>query len=98
MLNKDSIIRQLQSNKPLLSSFGIRSVGLFGSCVRDEQSENSDIDILVDFYTEKENFDNLMAVCDLCENLFKGQKVEVVTTTGLSPYIGPAILKEVQYV
>ena len=32
------------------------------------------------------------------ENLFKNEKVEVVTTNGLSPYIGPQILNEVYYV
>jgi hypothetical protein len=73
-------------------------VGLFGSYVREEQSPDSDIDILVHFKPEQETFDNLMFTYDLFENLFKGFKVEVVTTTGLSPYIGPQILREVQYV
>jgi hypothetical protein len=71
---------------------------LFGSYVREEQSPNSDIDIHVHFKPEQETFDNLMFTYDLFENLFKGFKVEVVTNTGLSPYIGPQILKEVQYV
>ena len=73
-------------------------MGLFGSYVREEQSPDSDIDILVHFKPEQETFDNLMFTYDLFENLFKGFKVEVVTTTGLSPYIGPQILREVQYV
>jgi predicted nucleotidyltransferase len=30
--------------------------------------------------------------------IFKGYKVEVVTTGGLSPYIAPHILKDVEYV
>jgi hypothetical protein len=77
---------------------GIRNVGLFGSYGRNEQSVESDIDLLVDFEPEKENFDNLMAVYDLLEKIFKNEKVEVVTMNGLSPYIGPSILKEVQYV
>ena len=29
---------------------------------------------------------------------FKNEKIEVVTLNGLSPYIGPKILNEVQYV
>jgi predicted nucleotidyltransferase len=53
---------------------------------------------LIDFEAEKENFDNYMAVYDLFEKLFKNEKIEVVTINGLSPYIGPAILNEVQYV
>ena len=77
---------------------GIHEVGLFGSYVRNEQTEKSDIDILVDFEPDKETFDNYMAVHELLERLFKDIKVEIVTRNGLSPYIGPKILKEVQYV
>jgi predicted nucleotidyltransferase len=54
--------------------------------------------ILIDFKPEKESFDNYMAVCDLFEKLFNNEKVEIVTKNGLSPYIGPGILKEVIYV
>ena len=31
------------------------------------------------------------------ENVFKGYKLDIVTEKGLSPYIGPYILKEVEY-
>ncbi len=65
---------------------------------KDEQSKNSDIDILIDFEPDKENFDNFMAAYDLLEKLFINQKVEVVTKNGLSPYFGPKILNEVKYV
>ena len=72
-------------------------MGLFGSA-RGEQTEQSNINILVDFDPEKESFDNYMAVYEILENLFKSAKVKVVTRNGLSPYIGPKILNEVQYV
>ena len=39
-----------------------------------------------------------MAFYDLFEHIFKNEKIEVVTKNGLSPYIGPKILEEVQYV
>ncbi len=39
-----------------------------------------------------------MAVYDLFEKIFKDEKIEVVTKNALSPYIGPRILNEVQYV
>ncbi len=71
---------------------------MFGSYIRNEQSSDSDIDLLIDFEPEKENFDNFMAVYDLFEKIFKNERIEVVTKNGLSPYIGPKILKEVQYV
>jgi uncharacterized protein len=98
MTTKDYIISSIKTNKQTLKRLGIRNVGLFGSYSRDEQSVKSDIDILIDFKPEMENFDNYMAVCDLFEQLFKNEKVEVVTINGLSPYIGPKILNDVVYV
>ena len=98
MTTRENILKTLQSNKLKLSRFGVRNVGLFGSYLRNEQSKGSDIDLLIDFEPEKENFDNYMAVYDLFEQLFKNEKIEVVTKNGLSPHIGPQILNEVQYV
>jgi predicted nucleotidyltransferase len=98
MLSKEYIISSIQSQLPVLSRYGIKDIGLFGSYARDEQTKNSDIDILIDFMHDQENFDNYMAVYDILEKLFTDQRVEVVTKNGLSPYIGPGILTEVQYV
>ena len=98
MTNKENIIALLKANKPYLLKFGVQNVGLFGSYLRDEQSGKSDIDLLLDFKPEQENFDNYMAVYDILENLFENEKIEVVTKNGLSPYIGPKILKDVMYV
>jgi uncharacterized protein len=98
MKSKEYILSTIKKRKSDLLLLGVREVGLFGSYVRDEQTENSDIDILIDFGMEKETFDNYMAVYDFLESLFKNLRVEVVTKNGLSPYIGPKILEEVQYV
>jgi predicted nucleotidyltransferase len=98
MTTRDFILNTLRENKPELSKYGVSDLGLFGSYSRNEQSAKSDIDLLVDFDPEKESFDNYMAVCDIVENLFKNEKIEVVTKNGLSKYIGPQILKEVVYV
>ena len=98
MTSKEYILSLLKTKKPELSKFGIRDIGLFGSYLRNEQSDHSDIDILVDFEPDKENYDNLMNLYDYLENMFKNEKVEIVTKNGLSPYIGPKILSEVFYV
>ncbi len=98
MTNKEYILSALKSKKADFSAKGIRQLGLFGSYVRNEQTEKSDIDILIDFDPEKETFDNYLAVYELLEKLFKNIRVEVVTKNGLSPYFGPKILNEVQYV
>jgi len=97
MTTKDSIINLLKIHKNEFSGIGVSSVGLFGSYSRDEQSTNSDIDLLIDFEPGKSTFDNLMAFYDIVEGLFKNEKIEVVTKNSLSPYIGPKILNEVVY-
>lgn len=98
MTTKENIISTLKSHKSELSKFGVQNIGLFGSYLRNEQTDKSDIDLLIDFEPEKENFDNYMAVYDMFENIFKNEKIEVVTKNGLSQYIGPKILKDVMYV
>ena len=96
-INKQSIIYYLRENKPNLSMHGVRKIGLFGSYVRQEENADSDIDILVDFKEGEDKYDNLIYVYDLLESKFVDTKIEVVTVNGLSPYIGPHTLKEVEY-
>ncbi len=98
MTTKENIISTLKLHKPDFSKLGVQNVGLFGSYLRNEQSDKSDIDLLIDFEPEKENFDNYMAVYDLFDDIFKNEKVQVVTKNGLSQYIGPKILTDVVYV
>jgi len=98
MTTKHAILTALRSHKSQLAALGVRRIGLFGSYARDEQQPRSDIDILVEFDPAQKTFDNFMNLYDFLEELFAGEKIEVVTTNGLSPYIGPHVLKEVTYV
>ena len=98
MTSKDYILKTIRAHRAELTQFGVMDIGLFGSYVREEQSKKSDIDLLIDFAPDKENFDNYMAIYDYFEKLFKNEKVEIVTKNGLSPYIGPKILNDVMYV
>lgn len=92
------IITTLRTHRHILASFGVSNIGLFGSYLHNTQTSRSDIDILIDFEPNKETFDNYMAVYDYFENIFKGEKIEIVTKNGLSKHIGPQILKDVFYV
>lgn len=98
MTTREEILNALKKSKEELSALGIKEIGLFGSYSKNEPSEISDIDIPIDFETEKETYDNLMAAYDLMDRLFQQEKVEIITKNGLSPYIGPKILNEVIYV
>lgn len=97
MINEHYILEQLQAHQIELNEFGVVNVGLFGSYVRNEQKENSDIDLLIKFNESKENFDNFMNLCFYLDTLFEGKKVDVVTYNSLSPYIGKHILNETHY-
>lgn len=97
MLTKNEIIKIIQDNKEVIKSFGVTEIGLFGSYVRNEQNENSDIDILVDYKKGEMDFFKFIRFCEIFEKLFNNIKVDVITKNGLSEFIGPYILKEVEY-
>lgn len=98
MLTREDILAKLTAEREEFNRFGIKAIGLFGSYSKNNYSEQSDIDILVDFKADEENYDNLMSVYDRLESLFRNKKIEVVTKNGLSPYIGKFILNDVIYV
>ncbi len=49
MLTKEIIIKKIEENKSTIRSFGVKKLALFGSYARDEATEKSDIDFLVEF-------------------------------------------------
>ena len=92
----NQFLHELEANRSELRRFGIRRVGLFGSCARGEARPDSDVDVLVDFQPGRKTLANLVDLGDFLENLFH-RRVELVTPESLSPYLGPTILREVQY-
>ena len=70
----------LEDNLDRIKGFGVRQLGIFGSVAREEDSENSDIDVLVDL--EKETFDNYMGLLFYLEDLF-GKKVDLAIKNSL---------------
>jgi hypothetical protein len=74
----------------------LSELGIFGSYVRGEQNEESDVDVLID-YTEAPDLIELIDLENyLSDNL--GMKVDVVTKNGLKPRLKERILSEVVYV
>jgi uncharacterized protein len=94
---KEEILNELRENRGALQALGIKRLGLFGSFVRGEQKNASDIDFMVEFELGRKTFDNFMALSFFLEALFQ-RRVELVTAEALSPHIGPYILKEAEYV
>lgn len=58
---------------------------------------DSDVDLFVELEPGAIIFDHFMGLSFFCEDLF-GRRVEIVTPGGLSPYLGPRILEEVECV
>ena len=94
--NKENIFSAIKQNQNKIESFGVKRLGLFGSFVRNEQNQQSDIDILVEFDQRRKNFDNFMHLSFLLENILV-RHIELVTIESLSPYLKPHIIGEVEY-
>lgn len=92
------VLRKLTELKVPLLQYGVTKLGLFGSTVRDENKPGSDIDILIDFQSEQETFQNFLSVCKILDDIFNQEKLDIVTIKGLSPFVDQQILKEVEYV
>ncbi len=94
---KDELSGLIRSHRSEIEKFGVMRIGLFGSFVKDAQSDESDVDMLVEFDPAKKNFRSFMNLAFFLEELFH-RKVELITDESLSPYLKPHILKEVEYV
>ncbi len=93
---KEQILKFLKQQLPYLKeNFKVKSIGLFGSYAREEETETSDIDMLVEFeapvgfikFIELENY--------LSDK--HGAKVDLVTPDALKPVIKPQIIAEAVY-
>ena len=95
--NKAQVLLLLRLNHREILQFGIARIGLFGSFVRNEAHEGSDVDIWVEFEKDKKTYKNFIRLTYFLEDLLH-REVEVVTPEGVSPFIKPHILKELEYV
>jgi len=95
MRTLDDIMTQLSTLLPdLKRRYPIRSMGVFGSYVRDEQRDDSDLDVLVEFGDEAGLFEYAGLQLDLSDAL--GMKVEVANRSALKSCISLRILAEVR--
>lgn len=77
----------------LTQEYNISYLGIFGSYIRGEQKEDSDLDILVEFSKEPDLFEFIGLKQKLSEIL--GVEVDLVMKNALKPRIGKRILEEV---
>ncbi len=89
--NRDTILETLEENRDSIRRYGVRSLGLFGSCARGECTEASDLDFVVEF--DKKSFDAYMDLKEFLEGIF-GCHVDLVMVDSIKPRLRRAILEE----
>lgn len=96
MISKADILKKLSDLKPILHrDYAVKEIGLFGSFSDDSYTDDSDIDLLVEF--ERPIGWKYFSLEIYLENIF-GRKIDLVTKNALKEQIKDRILKEVQYV
>ena len=97
MKHVEDIQKKIAAQLPFLQEkFYVKEIGVFGSVARGDETEKSDIDILVAFSMPIGFFD-FIRLEDFLSNLL-GEKVDLVCKRALKLIIKDDILKEVIYV
>jgi predicted nucleotidyltransferase len=97
MFSREHILQLLRQVKPdMEKQYHVRSMALFGSYSRNEQTGDSDVDLLVDFAEPISGF----AFVDFAETLEArlGLSVDVVPAGGIKPRYREYIQGELVYV
>jgi uncharacterized protein len=77
---------------PILDRNSVTRAAFFGSFARGEGTEDSDIDLLVEFEKGKSLLDLVGLKIELEEAL--GRKIDVITYNSINPLLKDSILKE----
>jgi predicted nucleotidyltransferase len=98
MLSSNDIIHSLSENKSFIrNNFNCVEIGLFGSFARNEQTDKSDIDILVVFEPGTTNmYEVEFGLKKYLEKCFN-RKVDICSKKWIRPLFKPIILKETLY-
>jgi len=97
MSNIEIIKKKLKDLKDILNQeYGISEIGIFGSYVRGEERESSDLDILVQT-NKRMGLLKFIGIENYLTDVLN-VKVDLVMKDVLKPTIGKQILKEVNYI
>lgn len=93
-LKLKDILETLEANIPTLKDqYHIKSIGVFGSFIKDKQDQSSDLDVLISFSEVPGLFSFIELENKLSDIL--GVKVDLVMEDALKPGIAERILDEV---
>jgi predicted nucleotidyltransferase len=99
MTELDRIISEISKKKEYIrKQYKIKQIGVFGSYVRNEQTEDSDVDILIDYDARFGiSLFELIRLEDYLSDILE-RKVDLAMKKTLKPVIGKRILQEVKYI
>ncbi len=98
VLTPEDVKRKMEERKVYMKDFfHIKEIGIFGSFVREKATENSDIDILVEFEKGHKDFFNYMRLKYYLEELL-GRNVDLVIKNAVKSRLRDRIFSEIEYV
>ena len=98
MLSSAEIINFLKENKHYLKAhYHCAEIGLFGSFVRNEQTDKSDIDILVVFEPNTPDLYNTEQKLKEYLKIHFNREVDICSKKWIKPVYKPLVLKDVVY-
>lgn len=96
-MNKTIILGFLRDHKAeLFEKYGVIKIGLFGSYARNEQHDESDIDVAVEISKDKKNIHTFLGLKRELENSL-GKTVDLGIESTLKPIAKQYISKEIIY-
>lgn len=99
MIVKDDIVSFIRENRDfLLQQFHIKKIGIFGSYVRGEQREGSDIDLIIEF---QENTSDIYEIKEKLRKYFTEHfhtNVDIAREKYLKSFAKEFIAHEIEYV
>lgn len=95
-MSREDVLTTLAAHRHELEPFRIRTLALFGSTARNEASDGSDLDFVVE-YEGPATFDRYIELSFYLERLF-GRPVDLLTRSSLTPALRAVIEKEACYV
>ena len=100
-MKRESVLEYLRSKKEEFhSTYGITTLGIYGSVARDEATNNSDIDI---FYERDANIEldsgfEFMKIPEIIANILHVPKVDFVNLKSMNPIVKHYAQKDFIYV
>jgi predicted nucleotidyltransferase len=98
MLTRTEILSYLHENKTIFQDqFAVRKIALFGSYARNEQTDQSDIDILIEMTSDAEDiFGKRLRLRELLMNHFS-KNVDICHKQAIKPIFKDLVFKDAIY-